>query len=198
MDETEETEDLLSPVSDTRLLQLLLADLHDDLHERLARFRYLTDQSGALGRAGTMIYGGTPAYAAFSEARSSFVNGNDVAAIMLCQSLAEHTLAAMLSDTTLLSNDVADRLPAKIRFRETIDRCKARGLLKDQDVADLYRLSEMRNPLMHYRDVNDPEHVDRRAMSERTNPKEILKRDAYFAVAVMVKLLSGAEFRLDR
>lgn len=145
-----------------------------------------------------MIYGGTPAFAAFSEARSSFIHGNFVATIMLCQTLAENTLAALLADTTLLSSYLADQLPRKITFRETIDRCKARGLLKDRAAIDLHKLSDMQNPLMHYRDMNDPAHIDRRALSERVAVQEILQRDAYFAVSVMLKLLAGSEFRLDR
>ncbi len=198
MNEAEQTQDLFSSVSAIRLLQLLIAELNDDLPERLARFRYLTDQSGALGNAGTLIYGGTPAYAAYAEARSSFVHGNDVATIMLCQSLAENALAAFLSDSTLLSTDPADRLPTKITFRETIDRCKARRILSDQDVADLYRLCDMRNPLMHYRDLSDPAHVDRRAISARVRGVDILRQDAYFAIAVVVKLLSLPHFRIDK
>jgi hypothetical protein len=47
--------DLLSPVSDLQLVRCLLADLHDDLPGKIARFRQLSDLSEALGSHGTMM-----------------------------------------------------------------------------------------------------------------------------------------------
>jgi hypothetical protein len=54
----DEQAELLSPLSDLRLVQLLLADLHDDLSGKVARFRQLSDLSTALGFYGTMMPGG--------------------------------------------------------------------------------------------------------------------------------------------
>src|SRR3954447_22245814 len=93
----DEQADLLSPLSDLQLVQLLLADLHDDLSGKVARFRQLSDLSTALGFYGTMLPGGETTLAAWTEARTSFVHGNYAATVMLCQALAEHMLAAHLS-----------------------------------------------------------------------------------------------------
>src|ERR1700730_14050610 len=109
----DEQADLLSPVADLRLLQMLLADLHDDLYGKVARFRQLTDLSTHLGRYGTMLPGGETTLAAWTEARTSFVHGNYVATVMLCQGLAEHMLAAHLA---LGIN--GEELPNRILFQE--------------------------------------------------------------------------------
>nr|WP_294560650.1 hypothetical protein [uncultured Rhodopila sp.] len=66
--------DLLSPIKDLGLVRLLLEDLHYDLLGKVARFRQLADLSGALGSGGTMLPGGETTYAAWSEARTSFIH----------------------------------------------------------------------------------------------------------------------------
>jgi hypothetical protein len=56
--------DLLSPIKELGLVRFLLADLHDDLPGKMARFRQLADLSGMLGSNGTMMPGGETTYAA--------------------------------------------------------------------------------------------------------------------------------------
>jgi len=63
--------DLFSSISDLEFARLLLADLHDDLIGKIARFRQLNDLSVAFGRHGSMIPGGETAFAAWTEARTS-------------------------------------------------------------------------------------------------------------------------------
>lgn len=66
--------------------------------------------------------------------RSSFVHGNYVATVLLCQSLVENPLAAFLHGGML------DELPSRIHFEETLRRCRAEGLLTDEDVIELKKL----------------------------------------------------------
>jgi len=138
--------DLLSPISELGFVRFLLADLHDDLDGKTARFRQLTDLSGALGSSGTMLPGAYTTSAAWREARTSFVQGNFVATVMLCQGLAEHVLAAHLE---MLMDD--DPLPPKISFVETLRRCRERSVISEEDAADMRRLMALRNPLSHFR-----------------------------------------------
>ncbi|MGK3151772.1 hypothetical protein VQE80_15415, partial [Staphylococcus shinii] len=72
-------------------------DLHDGLDGKVARFHQLADLSTALGSMGTMLPGGETVLAAWTEAPSSFVHGNYMATVLLCQGLAEHVLAAHLT-----------------------------------------------------------------------------------------------------
>jgi hypothetical protein len=54
---------------------------------------------------------GTVAALAWGEARSSFVNGNFVATVLLCQSMVEQLLASFLS-----SGLESDDLPRRVTF----------------------------------------------------------------------------------
>src|SRR3546814_17254830 len=74
--------DLLSPIGELGFVRLLLADLHDDLTGKIARFRQLTDLSGSLGSSGTMLPGAYTTGAAWREARTSFVQGTFVATVI--------------------------------------------------------------------------------------------------------------------
>jgi hypothetical protein len=101
--------DLLSGNSDLDAVSHLLAELRDDLCGNVTRLRHLADLGGALGRQGTMLFGGAATFSAWTEARSSFVHGNFAATILLCQSLIEnlppitalHQTAWRTADSTL-------------------------------------------------------------------------------------------------
>jgi hypothetical protein len=182
---------LLSPLNDIDVVRVLLADLHDDLSGKVARFHQLADLSGVLGSTGTMLPGGETAYAAWIEARASFVHGNFVATVMLCQGLAEHVLAA-----ELVWGIHGEELPKKISFQETLRRSLARGVLSQNDVDDLRRLMDLRNPLSHFRNIDDPSNLSRRAVGSALSAQTHLLRDATFAVSMAVRLLALPEFRL--
>lgn len=181
--------DLLSPLTETEFLQLLLRDLHDDLPNRLMRLRYLGDQARTLGPGGTIIMGGSPAYNALAEARSSFVNGNFVATIILCQALAENALAGAL--------DLGGTsLPEKVPFAVTLRQCEEKGYISAGQVQDLQQLAALRNPLSHYRSLDDPAHIDRRSMTQKVHYLDLLRQDAFFAIAVIMRLLADKPFRV--
>jgi len=183
--------DLLSGLSDIDFARMLLADMHDDLKGRVARFRQLNDLSSALGSLGSMLAGGEVAYAAWCEARSSFVHGNFVATVLLSQALAEQMLAAFLA----LGLD-GEALPTRIGFRETLKRCRSRDLITERDAADLERLMELRNPLSHHRHIDDPTNLSRRVMNDQISGEEQLRRDATFAISMAVRLLALPAFRI--
>lgn len=185
--------DLLSELTELDVVRHMLADLHDDLPEKVTRFRMLTDLGSAMGRSGTMIFGSAAAWHAWREARSSFVHGNFVATILLCQGLVEQLLAAYLHAGLLM-----DDLPDRIKFSETLARCREFDIIADEDEQDLRRLMDLRNPLSHFRNVNDSSHLERRSLDEGTTPIELLERDAIFAVGLAVRMLAKPEFRLGQ
>ena len=183
--------DLMSDLSDLDFVRHLLADLHDDLPEKVGRFRMLTDLGGQMGPSGTMIFGGHAAYLAWVEARSSFVHGNFIATILLCQGLAEHLLAAYLHAGLLVEN-----IPERIQFADTLHRCRERDVISDQDVTDLRRMMDLRNPLSHFRHVDDGSNLDRRTIDAGASAEEFLRRDATFSIALVVAILAKPAFRL--
>lgn len=185
--------ELLSPLKDVDYVRMLLADLHDGLAGKVARFHQLADLSLELGAAGSMLPGGESSITAWLEARSSFVHGNYVATVMLCQGLAEHMLAAHLA-----TGLEADELPARIPFHQTLDRCLARGIISPIEADDLRRLMDLQNPLSHYRDINDPTNLSRRALDSRLPAERHLLNDATFAISMAIRLLALPAFRLDQ
>jgi hypothetical protein len=183
--------DLLSSVTDLDSARMLLADLHDGLVGKVARFRQLNELSVTLGRRGTMLPGGETAFAAWTEARTSFVHGNYIATVMLCQGLAEHILAAQLR---LGLN--GRELRKRITFNETLELCIDDKIITGKDADDLRRLMELRNPLSHFRDIDDPSNLSRRVLDTMVAAGTHLFRDASFAIGMAVRLLSLPAFRL--
>ncbi len=187
----EDNPDLLGGLSDVASVRYLLADLHDDLPGKVVPFRHLADLGADLGSRGTMLSGGSTTYTAWIEARSCFVHGNYVATVLLCQSLIENLLAAFLHEGL-----TTDKLPPRIAFRRTLARYRAKSLITDQDNRDLERLMNVRNPLSHFQTFDDGKNLDRRAVDAGQRPDEVLRRDAWFAIGLAVKILAKPQFRL--
>ena len=89
-----------------------------------------------------------------------------------------------------------DELPPRIKFDETLRRCRAKDLLTDDDVAELRQLVGVRNPLTHFRNVDDAHNLDRRSMATRRHAGEILSRDAWFAITLAARILAKEPFGL--
>lgn len=183
--------ELLSPLGDLEIVRILLADIHDDLPGKVARFHQLADLSQALGPGGTMLPGGETTQIAWFEARASFIHGNYIATVLLCQGLAEHTLAAHLT-LELGGEEPSNR----ISFYDTLQRCLARDVISQRDADDLRRLMALRNPLSHYRNFDDPSNLSRRVLDTMLPAESHLLGDASFAISVAIRLLALPAFRL--
>lgn len=183
--------DLFEGPSDVQIFQSLLEDLENDVGPRVARYRQLIDMSAALGENGTMFPGGTASFYAWVEARSSFVSGNFIATILLCQATAENVLAGML-------HAFHEDVPPKVQFSYTLTRCEALGIVENSQIEGLKKLASLRNPLSHFRSVSDGQNLTRRAMAGDELAEDILAHDAHFAMTTVVSLLSSSPFRVDR
>jgi hypothetical protein len=182
--------DLLSKIEDVDALRVLLADMHDDLNGKVGRFRLVAELSAALGSMGAMMPGGETVFPAWTEARSSFVHGNYVATVLLCQGIAEHILAAHL---TLGIN--GEEPSNRISFNETLNRCVARDVITQEDADDLRRLMGLRNPLSYYRTVDDPSNLSQRILNTMLPAEAHLLNDASFAMSMAIRLLALSVFR---
>jgi len=182
---------LFSRLHDLELAQLLLGELHDDLPDRVARFHQLNDLCSNLGSRSTMIFGGESAYTAWVEARSSFVSGNYIATVLLCQGLAEHLLAANLA-ARLDGPDIT----AWVKFKRTLTLAVERRVIDAELATDLEKLMDLRNPLTHYRPIAHPENISMRAVDNGMPAHALLLQDATFAISVAVRMLSQPDFRL--
>jgi hypothetical protein len=176
--------------TDLDLVRYLLGEMYDDLGGRVARVKYLSALDSDYGGAeGTMIFGGTPAFLAYQDARGSWIAGNYVATVLVCQALLANLLTAYLHAASI---EVAKR----VRLEQTLKVCRAHGLLTEQDERDIVRLARQRNPLTHFRLLEDVDHLDRRAVDSGTHPVSIAQEDARFAITVVVRILGKATFAL--
>lgn len=184
---------------ETLALRTLLADLHDDLEGRVGRLRLLMALEFDFGSGkGLLLPGGFPAYAAYIETRQAFVQGNFLSVILLSQCVLENALAAHLG-IAATSAEIHGQTPKTLKqrpiFRETVAAAKASGLLNDNDERDLLRLADLRNALAHFRAVDDPSHIERRAIRDHRAPAAICEEDAGFAVTVFIRMLAKPAFR---
>lgn len=88
-------------------------------------------------------------------------------------------------------------LPLRLQFKDTLKRSVDNGVITEKFANDLRTLMSLRNPLSHFRDINDPSNLSRRAIDAAAPPREHLLHDATFAISVAVGLLSLPIFRLD-
>ena len=89
---------------------------------------------------------------------------------MLCQGLAEHLLASFLHGGLLI-----DDLPRRISFAETLRRCLERNVISERE--DLRRLMDLRNPLSHFRNLDDAANLSRRALASASRRAFAAGRD---------------------
>lgn len=185
------------------VFRTLLADLHDDLPARLERIRFLAALDEDFGGSSAMMPGGHGTYFAYAEARHSYVSGNFVAVVLLSQAMIETLLAAHLMLDNL-SRDIhgrrveGDAVPARPSLDAVIKQCLERGVINGNDETNIRRLRNLRNPLTHFRHMDDPTHLERRALDERTHALEILANDARFCITTVIQLLSKPEFAIGR
>src|SRR5690606_29783908 len=176
----------------------------DDLPFRIHRFRTLIALDADLGGSGVMLPGGPTAYMAYVEARSSFVAGNFAATILLSQTLIENLLGGhlILDD---VSREVRKRTPrtskplgARPQIRPMLDHALEAGVLDAMDVENIERLMALRNPLVHFRNVNDPDNLTRKAMESGVHPDQIMYEDARFAISTLIAVVGKAQFAIGR
>jgi hypothetical protein len=177
---------------DADALRVLLADMHDDLSGKVGRFRLIADLSAELGPMGAMMSGEEVVFPAWVEAQSSFVHGNYAATVLLCQALVEHILAARLT-----SEKDGEAVSSRVSFKDTLNRCVVRGVITQQDADDFLRLVGLRNPLSHYRTVDDHSNLVQRALNTTLPAGAHLLNDASFAISMVIRLLALPVFRME-
>jgi hypothetical protein len=116
-----------------------------------------------------------------NEAGQAFINGQDVATVMLSQAFIEHILQIHLENGGHPA--VAQRgLKAIIKHvRETEPQHEYVMGLVDE-------VRKVRNPFSHLRDFEDPDSLTQRVMRTQTMPEQVLEDEAKRALAVMYQI----------
>ena len=186
------------------MAQAIFGELVGDLPYRLARYRFIAALDEDFGGSGVMIPGGEAAYRAYIEARASFVSGNFLATIMVCQGLIENLLGGhlVLDDVGRAVRGQAARkakpLGKRPTLKELLVHAQEAGVITSDDVGDVERLVGLRNPLTHFRDINDSQNLTRRAMESGVHPEQLMYEDARFAVSTIIRILSKSDFAVGR
>src|SRR5258707_13181003 len=119
--------------------------------------------------------GGQITHNAWVEARSSFVHGNYVATVLLCQTLIENLLAAFLR------GGLMNELPALVKFDETLGRCRVAEILTDEDVIDVKEHAALRNQLTDLRHSDEDRNLDQLSIATGGFTSDILSRHVWAA-----------------
>lgn len=115
------------------------------------------------------------------EAKLAFLNGADLAAVMLAQAFIEHILQIHLEKLDQAA--VARRgLKAIIEY---IRRCEPHHRYLMSLVDEVRRF---RNPFMHLRDFDDPDCLSQRVFATQMSPEQILEDEAKRALGVMYEV----------
>jgi len=114
----------------------------------------------------------------FEEAKSSFVYGHFVAAIVLAASFVEHWFTASLAQRGY-EKEAARGLAASIKIAR--EKNLVNPVLLDK--ADRLRL--IRNPFVHLKALGHEHTIGQRLLRLRQGPKEVLESDAKEALMVM-------------
>jgi len=152
---------------------------------RASRLEFVVRSYGAPRHI--LFPGGCVSFWAFEEAKWSFVNGQFLACVLLCQVMLEHVLAGQYG---LAGDDEAKRKG----FKRLCDMSLADGriTLAEHNGFDLLR--RLRNPYTHPRTMDDPERIERRAMNEQRPAEDILEEDARHALVAALRLTQRYPF----
>jgi hypothetical protein len=117
-------------------------------------------------------------YYVFEEAKTSFVYGNFVAAIVLAAAFVEHWFAGSLG-----SRDHAKEAARGLAACTKLARAKKFVDSVLLDKVDQLRL--IRNPFVHLKSLDHEHIIGRRLAEQKIHPEELLENDAKEALTVM-------------
>jgi hypothetical protein len=165
------------PVPDAHTLRAELAEGEAaTLDYRVERGIFLWAEFGP--PADAFLISGIASMFALDELKRSFIYGNFMATVMLCQAFAEHSLGAMYS---LSGNDAI----AKKGFKALIEQALKDGHIPATLAATLHALRTMRNPYSH---SNYQSYLNR-LCAARAAPEDLVVEDAKAAICAVVDYL---------
>ena len=170
-------------VLDVGSVRHLLTDLNDDLAGKVARLSALASAYDSDVRGDWIVTpGGDVVQEIWREARWSFVHGNYIATVVLCQAFVEHLVAAAIYME-------GENLPDRVKFSVVLEHSVNSGRVSEYDGAEITRLMHIRNPLSHFRKPFEAGDAMARVASGRRPLRQLVKDDAEFAIRLGVRLL---------
>ncbi len=158
---------------DDPIAQMLLEQDRLTIEERVRRLKLLAaiaPDSGFVMSVETAIV--------FGEARSTYVNGDFAASLLVSQSFIEHRLQGYLEFR-------GQAKVAKAGLAAIVAHLRTRKVVHDSLLERIDRLRRIRNPFTHLRHGRDPHALARRSVERRQSFEDLMEHDAYEALAVM-------------
>jgi hypothetical protein len=156
---------------------------HEDAVCREARIARLEWLSSILPPAHYLTFpGGLISKLLFEEMRYCFAYGQFLATITLGFAYIERTLAAKFF---MAGRNDLERASIATLLREARDR----GILSDNEAAELDRIRHARNPVTHFRRPLAEDSIEWRSLQENEHPYGVLERDAQAVVRAAMKAL---------
>lgn len=121
------------------------------------------------------------AHAVFTEARSTYVNGDFASVLMVAQAFVEHRLQSYLEGQ-------GQAKVAKGGLAKILEHCEQHGLLDAVILKGLDRLRRVRNPFTHLRPFDDPHTLTQRSLQMRLHPAELMEDEAFRAFSLMLTI----------
>lgn len=122
------------------------------------------------------------AHHTFDEAKTTYVNGEFVATILLANAFLEHWLGSFLARRGYHSE-------SRGGLKSIIDCMRTNNLLHEHLIAQIDRLRETRNPFVHAKSMEHEHRLTQRMIRERRDHLDILEADAKIAVSLMYEIV---------
>lgn len=123
--------------------------------------------------------------AVMQEARSSFVHGNFISTLVLALAYVEHVINDALPPPAPIKKGPNKGRKNGLVMSKAIDQARAARLFPEELLDGAAVLSELRNPFMHRRELDDPDTIGQRVRDRKSHPAVILEQDAREALQVM-------------
>ena len=156
----------------------------DDAKGRATRARRLRDLLDILPvpTDGLSFLGGEQSVICFDEVRRCYVDGSNMAVVLLCLAYAERTLAAELYATGWEGARNA-------RLGAVLERAHEEGVLSELEWRTYRELARLRNSHAHFRAPGSPTTMTARCVEENALGTEVLAKDARRAVEAMARIV---------
>ena len=150
--------------------------------ERATRLRALLNIL-PVPSTGVILLGGEESAICFDEIRRCYVDGSNLAVVLLCLAYVERELAAQLYAAGW-------EHAKKARLGTVLERAHDAGMLSTLEWRTYRELAELRNSHAHFRGPVSPTSLMARTIKEENRGGEVLAKDASRAILAMAKMVN--------
>ena len=179
---------------ESHLVEWLNREHNADVGNKAKRLRYIRRQFGKEGQI-QVFFGGPIAKDLFEEARWSYVNGQFIACLLLCQSFFEADLTGQISHAPWHFGMTDASLEAA-GFAELIDAAELGRIISPLDARTFHWLRKTRRQYVHVKPAFSKKNFMKRVVHENRIPYALHKRDARKAIKIILNWIQQPPHRI--